>query len=163
MRILVLSLMLMSGIATPSLLAGQNRDVRRDRLQEEVIRRFMENYRSQAGLDDEQYTRFRDVAQQAFEARNAFNRRERTVWRALEGQMRPGVAADPDSVTQLLDTLVDLQGERVARVRAEQEEFATFLSPVQRAQLTLALRRLQNQIERVLQQRLQGRDLPRRP
>jgi hypothetical protein len=63
-----------------------------------------------------------------------------------------------------LDTLVDLQGERIARVRAEQEEFATFLSPVQRAQLTLALRRLQNQIERVLlQQRLQGRDLPRRP
>jgi hypothetical protein len=126
------------------------------------MERFMENYRSQAGLTDQQFTQFRDLARQAFEERTEFNRRERALWRALEGQMRPGIAADADSLTALLDRLVNLQDERVQRARSEQQQFAQFLSPVQRAQLTLAIRRLQNQVERLIQQRLQGRDVPRR-
>lgn len=160
MRALLLSVLVLIG---PSSLAAQERDIQRQHLREQVVQRFVENYRSQAGLSDQQYVQFREVARRGFEARNALNGRERAVWQALEGQMRPGVAADRDSVGMLLDALVDLQAERVGYLRAEQEEFATFLSPIQRAQLTLSLRRLQNQIERVLQQRMPVRERPRRP
>lgn len=162
-RALVLFMLVLPGPIGPVSLAAQDRDFQRENLRNQVVERFVENYRSQAGLTDQQYVQFRDVARRGFEARNALNRRERAVWQALEGQMRPGVAAERDSVGVLLDALVDLQAERVAYLRAEQEEFATFLSAVQRAQLTLSLRRLQNQIERVLQQRMPARDRPRRP
>jgi hypothetical protein len=130
-------------------LAAQNPQVRRQMLQQQVVERFMANYRAQAGLTDEQGRRLEDMTRRSFEARTALALRERTLWFALEGQMRPGVAANADSVAKLIDDLLALESERVERARAEQREFATFLSPVQRAQLTLAWRRLQMQIERV--------------
>jgi hypothetical protein len=76
-------------------------------------------------------------------------RQERDLWVALEGQMRPGVAADADSVDALIDGILAVQERRTAQARAEQEEYADFLSPVQRAQLTLSWRRFQMQIDRV--------------
>lgn len=163
MRGLVVPVLLLLALASAWPAAAQDRDARRERLQGEIMQRFMENYRRQSGLSDEQFARFRDVTRRAFEARSELQRRERDLWRALEGQMRPGVAADADSVTRLLDGLVEVQTARVERLRAEHAEFAAFLSPVQQAQLTIAFRRLQNQIERIMQQRLQGRDGPPGP
>jgi len=143
---IVVATLLVVGIGP---LAAQNPQVRRQMLQQQVVERFMTNYRSQAGLSDEQYRRLEDVTRESFEARAELVRRERGLWFALEGQMRPGVAANPDSVSALIDRILALEAERLDRARAEQREFATFLSPVQRAQLTLAWRRLQMQIERV--------------
>jgi hypothetical protein len=46
-----------------------------------------------------------------------------------------------------------MQEEGVMLTRAELEQFKTFLDPVQRAQVMLAWRRLQMQIERIRQGR----------
>ncbi len=73
--------------------------------------------------------------------------------------MRPGVAADPDSLNTLMDALIQVQADRVEQARTEQAEYAEFLTPVQRAQLTLSWRRLQGQIEQV-RQRMRGRRPP---
>jgi hypothetical protein len=117
--------------------------------------------RVQAGLSNEQFAQFQAVARRSFEARAELAAREREVWMALEGQMRPGVAADSDSVAVLLNSLLDVENARVARLRAEQEEFARFLSPVQRAQVTMAFRRLQQQIQRIQEGRMvQPRRVP---
>jgi hypothetical protein len=133
----------------------------REQLQRQVIQRFMENVRVQAGLSNEQFAQFQAVARRSFEARAELAAREREVWMALEGQMRPGVAADSDSVAVLLNSLLDVENARVARLRAEQEEFARFLSPVQRAQVTMAFRRLQQQIQRIQEGRMvQPRRVP---
>ncbi len=140
--------------ATP--LMGQNPQVRRQMLQQQIVERFMTNYRTQSGLTDEQYDRLQALTRQSFEARAELARRERALWFALEGQMRPGVAANADSVTRLIDGLLALEAERLERARTEQREFATFLTPVQRAQLTLAWRRLQLQIERVRGGQMRG-------
>ncbi len=137
-------------------LEAQNPQARRQLLQQQIVERFMTNYRSQAGLTDEQYGRFEQLTRQSFEARADLARRERALWLALEGQMRPGIAANADSVTTLIDGLLALEAERLERARAEQREFATFLTPVQRAQLTLAWRRLQMQIERVRGGQMRG-------
>jgi hypothetical protein len=142
-------------------LAGQ---VRQDpeRLREQVVQRFIENYRTQAGLTDAQFDRFRSSVRRQWEARRAVEQRERAIVQALGGQLRPGVAADPDSVTQLLDALEAVQAERVDRLRSEQAEFREYLSPVQRAQLVLAFTRLERQIEELIRQRMEaGRPQPR--
>jgi hypothetical protein len=132
-----------------------------ERLREQVVQRFMENYRNQSGLTDEQFGQLQTVLRRSWEDRRASQERERALLRGLEGQMRPGVAAAPDSVTRLLDGLLQLQADRVDLARREQTLLAEFLAPVQRAQLVLALTRLENQIDQITQQRRDG--LGRRP
>ena len=77
--------------------------------------------------------------------------------------MRPGVAASPDSVTKLLDAIVATRAAAVDQLRADQKEYALFLSPVQRAQLFLAFERLQRNIEDVIQRRMQRQGLQQAP
>lgn len=128
-----------------------------ERLREQVMRRFMENYRNQAGLTDEQFARFQDVTRRAWERRRELEQRERALLRALEGQMRPGVAADQDSVAALIDALIDAQAARVQHARSDQEEYAAFLNPVQRAQIVLAWTRLERQIQQIVRRRMENR------
>jgi len=128
---------------------------RRERLQRQVVERFMENYRARAGLSDEQFNQFQAVTRAAFARRASLQQRERGIWEALEGQMRPGVAADQDSVVRLLDGLIDLQAAHVEGARQDLRRYAEFLSPVQRAQLVISLRRLQEEIERIIRERLE--------
>jgi hypothetical protein len=136
----------------------------RQQLQQEIMQRFTTNYRESAGLTDEQFEQFRGVTQRTFEQRAQSQQRERDLWVALEGQMRPGVAADTDSLTTLMNALFDMQAERVEHARAAQAEYAEFLSPVQQAQLMLATRRFMFQIEGVRRRMMQGQDrLPGMP
>ena len=147
MRTVVLSMAAVLVLAGPA--AAQNPPMRRQALQQQVVERFLTNYRAQAGLTDDQFERLRETLRASFEARNALAQRERETFQELESQMRPGVAADEARVTDLLDDLVRIQAERAERARTEQQLYTEFLSPVQRAQLTLAWQRLQMQMERV--------------
>ena len=128
-------------------LAAQEPAGRRQQLQQEVMRRFVENYRVQAGLDDEQFARFAEATRHSMERRTEALQRERQLWMALQAQMRPGVAADEDSLRTMMAALIDIQQEHVDEAREEMATAAEFLTPVQQAQLMLAVRRLQSQIE----------------
>lgn len=128
---------------------------RREALERQVVERFIANYRAQAGLTAEQDARFRTVAMRSFNQRRERAQRERQLWQALEGQMRPGVAANADSVSKVLDALSASRLAGVEQMRADDREYATFLSPVQRAQLYLQVERLQRNIEDMLRRRMQ--------
>ena len=127
--------------------SAQEPPERRQQLQQEVMRRFNENYRVQVGLDEEQAALFEHTAQQSMEHRTQALHRERQLWMALQDQMRPGVAADEDSVRTLMAALIDVQQKRVDRAREEMVTYGEFLTPVQQAQLMLSLRRFQAQME----------------
>ena len=146
MRYLV-SLALVAVLAAP--LSAQEPQMRRQMLREQVMERFMVNLRTQAGLNDEQLERVKATFREGAEYRAELNLRERDVLRALEGQMRPGIAADVDSVEALLESVLHLREQRAARDRQEQEALAVFLTPVQRAQVMMAWHRFQMQVERV--------------
>ncbi|MDH3498082.1 MAG: hypothetical protein OER21_15095 [Gemmatimonadota bacterium] len=149
-------LVLLVGLAGP--LAAQVRPTP-EAMREQIVRRFIENYRTQAGLTDEQYARLQTTVRQSWEQRRQLQERERDLLRGLEAQLRPGIAANTDSVTRLLDGLLGVQSSRVDLARRDQEEFAQFLNPVQRAQLVMAFARLERQIEQLIQRRGEG---PRR-
>jgi hypothetical protein len=144
-KLFTVILLLAAGTST---LSAQNPQVRQQRLRQQVVERFMQNLRTQAGLTEDQHERLQEVTRQSFLDRAELLAQERAIWGALEGQMRPGVAADGDSLARLIDAVIDAQGARIEQARAEQRELAEFLTPVQRAQFTLAWRRLQMQIER---------------
>ncbi len=142
-------------VSAGGLVAQPQGQRQRMQLQQRVMERQMQNFRSQAGLTDQQFARFREVASRSSEARQASIEREREVWRALEGQLRPGIAADADSVSALLDALVQVQADRVERARSDQAAYAEFLTPVQRAMLTVMTQRLQQNIEEIMRRRRQ--------
>lgn len=138
-------------VAAPAAAQGQ-RPVR-DSLQARVMNQFLQNYRRAAQLSGEQMLKTQDVLRRSFHERNQLGENERGVWQALEDQLRPGVAANADSLAKLLDTVVGLQEEQVAQARREQAAYAEFLTPVQRALLTIELRRLQMRVEQMMQNR----------
>jgi hypothetical protein len=134
-------------------LAAQGEPPMVETLRRQVMERLVQSFRTQAGLTPEQDERFRVVVARSLQQRRQLEQQERMLWRALQDQMRPGVAANPDSLTGLLDGLLAAQQSRVDQARDEQREYAAFLTPIQRAQLTLMLQQLQRQIEQVLQRR----------
>ena len=127
----------------------------RERLVQQITERFMENYRQTAGLSADQNQKFRAIAQRSFQQRRERQQRERQLFQALQAQMRPGVAANSDSVNRLLDAIVASRESAVEQAKADQRDFAAFLTPVQRAQLFLQFERLQRNIEDVIQRRMQ--------
>ena len=79
------------------------------------------------------------------------------MMRALEGQLRPGVAANQDSLEVLLAGVTQVRQELVDLGKRDLEEYATFLNPVQQAQLILSIEHFQQQIENILRRRAQQR------
>ena len=126
-------------------------------LRQQVMTRFLQAYRSQAGLTPDQDRRFMEVFRRSVDQRRELQQRQQQLWQALEGQMRPGVAANQDSVTKLLDAIVAQQAAVVEQTRSEQRDYAQFLSPVQRGQLVLMTERFQQQVQDVIRRRMQMR------
>lgn len=147
-----LSLLAVMLVAAP--LAAQQPALRQA-LEQRIIEQFYENYRRQAALTPDQFNRFRTIASRSFQQRRERQQRERGLWMSLEGQMRPGVAANPDSVNKLLEGIVASRLAQVDQLRAEDKEYATFLTPVQRAQLFLAVERFQQNIQEMIRRRMQ--------
>ena len=152
MRTFTLAALLVVSVAG-AVQAQQGQARQRQMLQQQVMQRYMTSFRQQAGLSDEQFEQFRTVVTNSTQRRREIQTRERELWQALEGQMRPGVAADADSLAVLMDGLIAVQQELLDLTRTEQQEYAEFLSPVQRAQLLIATRRLQNSIQQVMRRR----------
>jgi len=135
--------MLLVVLPVPLSAQQPNREV----LQRQILTRLIENYRVQAGLTEEQTMQFRQTFQRQFQERRAIEIRERGLFQALEGQLRPGVAADQDSIVALLNALSQARQEQVDLVARYQAEYATFLTPIQQGQLVLLAERFQRQIE----------------
>jgi hypothetical protein len=70
---------------------------------------------------------------------------------ALTWQLRPGVAADQDSVTRLTRALVELRVDYAKTWRDEMGELS-YLTPVQRAQLYLMRDRLLQRVQEIRDQ-----------
>ncbi len=138
---------------TVTAVSAQQPGRRQGQLQQQVVQRLMQNFRAQAGLADQEYEQFREVITRSFTQRTEIQLRERSLWVALDDQMRPGVAADTDSLSKIMDSLIDVQSELVELQRRDQQEYAEFLTPVQRAQLMLTTRRLQNNIQGIMLRR----------
>jgi len=121
----------------------------REALRQRLDERFAARVREQLNLNDQQATRLRETATTFGGRRRELESRERSLRDALESQLRPGVAADRDSVARLTDALVDLRGAYAQTFRDEHREIARFLDPVQRAQLYMMRERLMRRAHEV--------------
>jgi len=136
---------------------GMDRQRPRDPEAEAALRarieeRFGQRIKAELGLTDQQLERVQAVGRANEQRVRDLNDREMDLYRAVLDQLhqlRPGVAANQDSLGRLLDGLVAARVQRVQSEQQEMRELSQFLTPVQRARLLLMRRQLMNRIEAV--------------
>lgn len=129
-----------------SIVPGQRGPIRRI-----IEERIAERVRTQLGLNDEQMAKLRATTGKFGGQRRDLEGRQMEIRRALAAQLRPGVAANKDSVARLTDDLLAGRVKYAQTFQSELAELKTYLDPVQRAQL-MAMR------ERLLRAAQQFRD-----
>lgn len=128
----------------------------------EVERRFTERVKSDLGLSDEQVRKLKATQERVGPRRRLLIRQMIGYRLSLQGQMQPGVAANPDSVRTYMDALQRLRGEQVALDQEEDREMAAYLTPVQRARFQMMRLRLLERANELRRER-RGRLGPNRP
>lgn len=123
-------------------------------LRTEIERRFAQRVRSDLGLSDDQMRKLKATQDRIGPRRRLLFRQTLGYRLALQGQMRPGVAANPDSVRVYMDGLQRIRREQVALDQEEDTELAKYLTPVQRARFQMMRLRL---IERAAELRRERR------
>lgn len=123
-------------------------------IRRQIEERFAQRVKEELGLNDDQTARLRTVASGWFDRRRALEAEERGLRQALASQLRPGVAANSDSVTRLTGRLLDLKVAYAETYRDENRELG-FLTPVQRAQYYSLRERLLQALREARQNRLE--------
>ena len=146
-------LVLAALLVAPALAAQQPGDTgEATRLRNDIERAYGERVRQVLGLSDDQAAKLRSTQERFRTRRQSIRQEQLTLRSALAEQMRPGVAANGDSVRGLMERI---HANRLSQVQLEQEEdreMAGYLTPVQRAQYQLLRERL---MQRVAQERNQ--------
>jgi len=125
------------------------------RIRQQIEQRFAQQIQANLGLSDEQAVKLRATFNSYAPKRRAMEQEERAIKRGLQGQLRPGIAANADSVAKLVDRLLELKVAYAQSFVDENREMSTYLTPVQRAQFQVMRERLMARIEEIRQQRQQ--------
>jgi len=126
-------------------------------MRQQIEARFGQQVREALGLTDEQALQLKNTLGVWAPKRRAIEREERAIKLAMQGQLRPGVAANADSVGRLTDRLLKLKVAYAQTFVDEDKDLAKFLTPVQRAQFQVMRERLMARIEEIRRQRMQQR------
>jgi hypothetical protein len=127
--------------------ADSTHGARADSLRQRIEERFAARVQQDLGLTNEQTAKLRASSQTFGARRRELRSRERTLRDALDGQLRPGVAANQDSVTKLTDALVELRITSAQAAREEMKDLSKYLNPVQRARLLLMRERFYHRVK----------------
>jgi len=160
----VMTLILLGGLATgASAQDTLNDPVRAERLRQQIEARFGERLKEELGLTPDQATRLRVSLAGLAARRRSMEQEERGLRQALAAQLRPGIAANPDSVGKLVDALTNHRITYAQTFKDEMRELSAILSPVQRGQYLMLRDRLMQRIIEAQQERAQQRPLRQRP
>lgn len=151
----ILSTLVLLG-AGAGALPAQGPPAERARLQQELELRFAQQVRNQLGLSDEEATRLQEVMGRYARQRRGLEASERSLRQALLFQLRPGIAADADSVGRLVDRIAEVRLEYARVMQEEMKELASVLTPVQRGQLFLLRDRILQRVQELREQRGRG-------
>jgi protein CpxP len=135
----------------------------RERLQRQIAERFGQVVQRQLGLTNAQMERLRTTEQRFRPQRQAITRRQVLVRTSLQAQMRPGEAADADSVRKLMAALQENRAELLHLDEEQDREMAAYLTPVQRARYQFLRERLMRRLQDVRRERRMDRQPGRGP
>ena len=126
---------------------------RRQQLEQQVRRGLWQVAKRRIGFTDEQMVQLERTSQRFDVQRRQLAQQEKAQRVALRGQLLADSAADQVAIAASLEKLHDLQRQRLDMQAEEQKEFATFMTPLQRAKFLA----LQEQVRRRLQELVRSR------
>jgi hypothetical protein len=123
--------------------------VRGDSLRHRIEERFAVRAQQDLGLTNDQTTKLRATSQQFGARRGELRTQGQRLREALAAQLRPGVAANQDSVAKLTDAMIALRMSEAQASRDEVKEQSKYLNPVQRARLYVMRERFAHRVKEV--------------
>jgi periplasmic protein CpxP/Spy len=152
-KCLLLSLFLFVATASSAAAQRDSSSGPPDSLRQRIEERFAARVQKELGLTDAQTTKLRATSQQFGGRRRELHDRQRQLHDALAGQLKPGVAANQDSVAKLTDAMIELRIAAAQAARDEMRDVSKYLTPVQRARLFMMRERLQHRMQEVREHR----------
>jgi hypothetical protein len=165
-RVLLIALCaLLSGAV--SLPAQQDSSMRyRAMLMQRIQDRFAARVQEELGLTDAQTSKMRQTTTKWFGFRRDLDAQQRQLRQQLASQLRPGVAANQDSVSRLMSQLMEIKVRYAESFKQESGEMSGYLTPVQQAQYFIMRERLLDRIVEARAERMkdcpqgQGQGVP---
>jgi Spy/CpxP family protein refolding chaperone len=133
--------------------AGRGGPPRTAVLRGQIEETFMRRAADELGLTEEQSAKMSRIVLAAGERRRDLEDEQRRLQVALDGQFRPGVAANADSVNRMIDRLGQNRVNYAESFRDEMKELQPILSPVQRGQFLKMRDRLLQRIRELQENR----------
>ncbi len=126
---------------------------RRQQLEQQIRRGFWRVAKQRIGFSDDQMGQLERTSQKFDVRRRQLAQQEKAQRVALRSEILADSAANQATIASSLDRLHDLQRERLDMQSEEQQELATFMTPLQRAKYLA----LQEQVRRRLQELVRAR------
>jgi hypothetical protein len=123
--------------------------IRADSLRQRIQERFALRAQEELGLTKEQTAKLQATSQQFSARRGDLRTRGERLEEALAAQLRPGIAANQDSVAKLTDAMIGLRMAEAQASRDEVKEQSKYLNPVQRARLYVMRERFAHRVREV--------------
>jgi hypothetical protein len=137
--------------------SGSGDGAERERLQQQIEDRVAQRVKSQLGLTDDQANRLRSTEENFRQRRRDLFQRQLTIEQGLRDQMRPGVAANSDSVRRLMDARQSVRADQLRLDQDQDKEMAGYLTPVQRAQYQMIRERIRQRLQELRRERIERR------
>ncbi len=122
---------------------------RAEQLRMMIEERFAQRVKTELNLNDQQMQKLRETFRADRDRRLHLRDEETDLRRAINDQMRPGVAANQDSLARLQDALVRNHMARAQLEQQQERDLSQFLTPVQRARLLQMRQNLQQRIQTI--------------
>jgi len=133
--------------------AGRGGPPRTAALRGQIEETFMRRAADELGLTEEQSAKMSRIVLAAGERRRDLEDEQRRLQVALDGQFRPGVAANADSVNRMIDRLGQNRVSYAESFRDEMKDLQPILTPVQRGQFLKMRDRLLQRIRELQENR----------
>jgi hypothetical protein len=127
--------------------------MQRQQLEQQIRRGLWRAAKARVGFSDDQMRRLEQTSRRYDERRRSLAQDEKTQRVALRREILADTAADQNAINASLETLHQLQQQRLDLQAEEQKEFAAFMTPLQRAKFLA----LQEQVRRRMQELVRAR------
>ena len=122
-------------------------------MEQQLRRNLWQIAKQRIGFSDAQMSQLASTSKRFDDRRRALAVEERAQRMTLRQELLADTKADQDRVAKALDRLHQLQRDRVDLQIEEQREFATFMTPVQRAKYAALQEQVRRRVETLRRQR----------
>ena len=140
------------GLASPVAAQGGGDSTQRPAVQA-LQQRVLEVVQRTLGATDDQMRQLVAVNRSYEGERRELNQKDREARQTIRAELLRDADADQNTVSRMLDAMVDVQRQRLDVFVREQRDLARFLTPVQRAKYATLQAGLRKRVEQLRQRR----------